>query len=132
MKKSLFVLFGMMFLFNGVAQAEQRCGECVCGSYSKDNFMGGFVDSDLKPMSVDEVDKMSDDSYVFMVGHIVKQVGDEKYEFSDGTNSIILKIKPKIWQGQKVTPKDKIMIMGEVDKDFVSKREVKVKSLKLI
>ena len=44
MKKSLFVLFGIMFLFNGVANAEQRCGECVCGNYSKDSLMGGFVD----------------------------------------------------------------------------------------
>ena len=132
MKKSLFIFWGIMFLMSGVANAEQHCGECVCAGYSKDYLMGGFVDNNLKPMSVDEVDKMSDDSYVFMVGYIVKQVGDEKYEFSDGTNSIIIKIKPKVWQGQKVTPKDKIMIMGEIDKDFVREREIKVKSLKLI
>ena len=93
---------------------------------------GGFVDNSLKPMSVNEVDKLSDDSYVSMVGHIVRQTGEDKYEFSDGTNSIILKIKPKVWQGQKVSPKDKIMVMGEVDKEFVGKRMVKVKALKIV
>lgn len=133
MKKILFVLLCSNLLLISNAYAGYRCGECVCmGERESMQEGGGFVDNSLKPMSVNEVDKLSDDSYVAMVGHIVRQTGEDKYEFSDGTNSIILKIKPKVWQGQKVSPKDKIMVMGEVDKEFVGKRMVKVKALKIV
>lgn len=133
MKKILFVLLCANLLLISNVYAGYRCGECVCmGERESMLEGGGFVDNSLKPMSVNEVDKLSDDSYVAMVGHIVRQTGEDKYEFSDGTNSIILKIKPKVWQGQKVSPKDKIMVMGEVDKEFVGKRMVKVKALKIV
>lgn len=131
MKKALYILMLGMCCATGAMADGYGCGSCVCSGGNKEMIMGGFVDNSLKPMSVAEIEKQSDDTYVAMVGNIIKQVGDDKYEFSDGNNTIVVKIKPKVWQGQRVTPNDKVMIMGEVDRDFTSK-EVKVKQLKLM
>lgn len=133
MKKRVFVLVSCLFVaLNSYANDGYSCGACMCKNNKHEMMGGGFVDNALKPMSVAEIEKQSDDTYVAVVGNIIKQVGDDKYEFSDGSNSILVKIKPNVWQGQRVSPKDKVMIMGEVDREFVGGKMIKVKQLKLM
>lgn len=133
MKKFLFLLV-VSVLFYGQALAKHQGGmhDKSCNMHKvSENFGGGFIDTSMEPMSIAEVKKLSDDSYVVMSGHITKRLGEKKYDFSDGTDNIVIKIKEKVWRGQKVTPKDKITIYGNLDKDFTS-NEINVKSLKII
>ena len=76
---------------------------------------GGFEGPGLAPVSVAEAKKLRDDTNVVMIGNIVKSIGDEKYEFTDGTDVIIVEIDNDLWNGVKITPNDKIEIQGEVD-----------------
>jgi len=92
---------------------------------------GGFVDANATPMSISEVNKMPEDSYVTMQGYITKRVGDKLYHFSDGNTEIPVEISNKVWQGQTITPKDKVMIFGEIDRED-GNRVIEVKSLMMM
>ena len=61
-------------------------------------------------------------------GKIEKQLGHEKYQFSDGTGTIVLDIDDKRWRGLTVGPEDTVVITGELDKDFTS-LEIEVKKI---
>ena len=92
--------------------------------------MGGFQGPGLEPSSVAEALKLNDDTPVVLVGQIEKSLGDEKYLFKDATGSVTIEIDNDDWRGVNVTPKDTIVIQGEVDKDFF-KTEIDVDSVAL-
>ena len=92
--------------------------------------MGGFQGPGLQPSSVSEALKLNDDTPVVLVGQIEKSLGDEKYLFKDATGSVTIEIDNDDWRGVNVTPKDTIVIQGEVDKDFF-KTEIDVDSVAL-
>ncbi|SQI42381.1 Uncharacterized conserved protein [Providencia alcalifaciens] len=68
---------------------------------------------------------------LFYAENLVKQLDKKHYEFTDGTGTITVEISQKRFNGVNVTPKDKIEIRGEVDKDWNSK-EIDVKQLQII
>lgn len=78
------------------------------------------ADTPQKTVSVASVLKMRDDAFVTIQGKILKQIGDEKYLFTDGKTEIIVEIDDELLLNITVTPKDKVQITGEVDKDFNS------------
>lgn len=133
MKKFLFLFMAGTFLC-GSAEAKHwcQCDECKPVAEYKmfQARSGGFVDADAKPMSIAEVMKLSDDAYVTMSGYITKRLSDDEYNFTDGNNNVTLEIKGKVWRGLTVTPKDKIIIVGEVDKDLTSFK-IEVKSVSM-
>ena len=92
--------------------------------------MGGFQGPGLQPSSVAEALKLNDDTPVVLVGQIEKSLGGEKYLFKDATGSVTVEIDNEDWRGINVTPKDTIVIQGEVDKDFF-KTEIDVDSVAL-
>lgn len=92
--------------------------------------MGGFQGPGLEPSSVSEALKLNDDTPVVLVGQIEKSLGDEKYLFKDATGSVTIEIDNDDWRGVNVTPKDTIVIQGEIDKDFF-KTEIDVDSVAL-
>ncbi len=92
--------------------------------------MGGFQGPGLEPSSVSEALKLNDDTPVVLVGQIEKSLGGEKYLFKDATGSVTVEIDNEDWRGVNVTPKDTIVIQGEVDKDFF-KTEIDVDSVAL-
>ncbi len=92
--------------------------------------MGGFQGPGLEPSSVSEALKLNDDTPVVLVGQIEKSLGDEKYLFKDATGSVTVEIDNEDWRGVNVTPKDTIVIQGEIDKDFF-KTEIDVDSVAL-
>lgn len=72
---------------------------------------------------------MSDDTWVMLQGNIEQRIGDETYTFRDATGTLTVDIDRKRWNGQTVTPKDKVQLEGKVDKDWNSV-EVDVKTVK--
>ena len=92
---------------------------------------GGFSGPNSSETTVAKALELSDDSWVVLRGNIVKQVGHEHYEFTDGTGTITIEIDQKRWKGINVTPNDKVEIRGKIDKDWNS-REVEVKQIQLI
>lgn len=60
----------------------------------------------------------SDDMPVTLTGHISHSLGGENYTFSDGTGSITIEIEHDKWFGVQVTPETKVIIQGEIDKEF--------------
>lgn len=91
---------------------------------------GGFQGPGLAPSSVAEALKLNDDTPVVLVGQIEKSLGDEKYLFKDASGSVTVEIDNEDWRGVTVTPKDTIVIQGEIDKDFF-KTEIDVDSIAL-
>jgi len=80
---------------------------------------GGYVGpSDSKTVTVAAAKKMRDDTHVVMVGKLTRQLGGERYEFTDSTGSIIVEIDDDDWRGLTVGPEDTVRIWGEVDRDF--------------
>ena len=92
--------------------------------------MGGFQGPGLQPSSISEALKLNDDTPVVLVGQIEKSLGGEKYLFKDATGSVTVEIDNEDWRGVNVTPKDTIVIQGEIDKDFF-KTEIDVDSVAL-
>lgn len=91
---------------------------------------GGFQGPGLAPSSVAEALKLNDDTPVVLVGQIEKSLGDEKYLFKDASGLVTVEIDNEDWRGVTVTPKDTIVIQGEIDKDFF-KTEIDVDSVAL-
>lgn len=60
----------------------------------------------------------SDDTPVTLTGYLVKSLGNEHYEFKDNTGTIEVEIDHDKWLGLQATPKTKITINGEIDKEF--------------
>lgn len=70
--------------------------------------------------SIDKVLKMPDDAFVTIEGNIVKQVGNEKYLVQSGKSTIVVEIDDELLMNITVTPKNRVRISGEVDRDFKS------------
>ena len=118
MKKFLFLLMaGTMLCGGAYAKHDCDCSDCR-------------AKMERKMMTGGQVQKLSDDAYVTMEGYITKRLSDDEYNFTDGTNNVTVEIDDKDWRGLKVTPKDKIIVNGKVDKDLTSFK-VEVKSLTL-
>ncbi|WP_111779116.1 YgiW/YdeI family stress tolerance OB fold protein [Pectobacterium parvum] len=81
---------------------------------------GGFTDSQSSLTTVDKAKDLRDDSWVTLRGNIEKRIGDENYLFRDSTGTMEVEIDHKRWNGQMVSPNDKVEIQGELDKDFNS------------
>jgi uncharacterized protein (TIGR00156 family) len=73
-----------------------------------------------KLYSVSSVKQLSDDTDVSLEGYITKRLSNDEYLFKDHTGEIQIEIDEKDFRGINVTPKDKIIINGEVDKEFNS------------
>ena len=90
---------------------------------------GGFSGPSAALTTVDKVKSMSDDTWVMLQGNIEQRVGDDTYTFRDASGTLTVEIDRKRWNGQTITPKDKVQLEGKVDKDW-SNVEVDVKTIK--
>ncbi len=61
---------------------------------------------------------MADDAFVIIQGNITQGLGDEKYVFTDGKDTITVEIDDEDWKGLNVGPDDVVVITGEVDKSW--------------
>lgn len=95
---------------------------------------GGFRGPDsLRLVTVAEAGQLGDDTAVKLQGHIVRALGDGRYEFKDQTGTITVEIEREDWNGVEATPETLIEIQGEIDKDWYrSGVEVDVDSVRLV
>jgi len=92
---------------------------------------GGFTGNTTALSTVKDAQSMKDDQCVMLEGYIDQRTGHDKYIFRDDSGTINVDIDNDRWQGQNVSPKDKVRLEGEVDKDWNSV-EIDVKSIKII
>jgi uncharacterized protein (TIGR00156 family) len=83
---------------------------------------GGFdgPGATSRVVPVTTVNDMEDDTKVILEGYLIKQIRDEHYIFKDNTGEIEVEIDDEDFRGANVTPKTKLRISGEVDKDWES------------
>lgn len=87
--------------------------------------------SGLRPITVAEVLKSGkDDQQVLLQGVLLKKVGHEKYEFSDGTGTIRVEIDDKIFPREPIDEKTRIEIVGEIERDFMTSPEIDVDAVR--
>lgn len=123
MKKIFLVLFTMFASLN-LANAQ-------FDTAAPANSGGGFEGPGapiMAPITVEQALSARDDAIVVLVGKITTSLGDEKYIFADSTGEVIIEIDDEDWHGVKVTPDNTIEIVGEVDKEFMEKTKIEVKS----
>ncbi len=81
---------------------------------------GGFNGPSAIPVlnTVKAASQADDNAAVELTGHIISSIGKEDYMFKDATGEMKIEIDHKDWHGMTVTPATKIIIRGEVDKDW--------------
>ena len=90
---------------------------------------GGFSDGNAKMGAVNTVAQAKDayeDTPVTLTGYITRQVDNDEFYFKDSTGEIKIEVEDYAWNGQNVTPKDKITIKGKIDKNDWGRAEVEV------
>jgi uncharacterized protein (TIGR00156 family) len=101
----------------------------VCAAGAEGWRGGGYTGpSSINVSKVNEVKAMPHDADVVMEGKIESYLGNEKYLFNDGSDSITLEIDHDVWNGLEVGPDDVIIIYGEVDKKF-QRLEIEVEKI---
>lgn len=73
-----------------------------------------------------------DDQDVQLQGHLLRQISNDKYVFSDGTGEIVAEIKAKRLPNEPINEKTLIQIAGEVDTGFSRPPEIEVDSVRLV
>lgn len=89
---------------------------------------GGFVDNDANLTTAAKVKDQKDDSWVKLRGNITERLSDDRYLFRDTTGTVNVEIDHKRWNGQTITPQDKVEIQGKVDKEW-NEFEIDVKQV---
>lgn len=92
---------------------------------------GGFVGPNGTVTTAANAKSMRDDTWVTLRGNIVERVSDDLYIFKDSSGTVNVDIDHKRWNGQVITPQDKVEIHGEVDKDWNSV-EIDVKQIRKV
>lgn len=103
-------------------------GEALAQGGFSQQAAGGYTGPAAPVVTVAEAQKLGDDTPVVMTGKIEKNLGGEKYLFTDKTGSITIEIDNEDWKGISVNEKDTVEIRGEIDKDFTN-REVDVDTI---
>lgn len=78
------------------------------------------------------LDSGKDDQLATLEGYIVQQVKHEKYMFRDSTGEMLVEIDDEVFKGQRVDPKTKVRIDGELERDFMEKDKVDVYNLTIL
>ncbi|MGY4562727.1 uncharacterized protein (TIGR00156 family) [Erwinia sp. TECH1] len=122
MMKKTAALFALAALVSGPVFAAQNGGfsDPSAPTAPTANVQKGGFSGDETVVTVKQAQDMKDDAWVTMRGNIEKRVSDDDYIFRDATGTMKVDIDHKRWEGQNITPKDKVEIQGELDKDFNS------------
>lgn len=73
-----------------------------------------------------------DDQRVTLQGKVTRHIGGDKYLFTDGTGEIRVDIDDHQFPPQPINEKTTVVIMGEVDSDFMQHVEIDVKSMRVV
>ncbi len=67
-----------------------------------------------------DVKNLRDNQYITLKGYIISKIGNEKYMFKDESGTIQVEIDDKDWSGLNVGATDRVILQGEVDRDWNS------------
>jgi len=73
-----------------------------------------------------------DDVAVTFEGYLIKKIANKKYIFSDGVAQIRVDIDPKHFPTTPINEKTRVVIRGEVEKDFMESPEIDVDSVSVV
>ncbi|WP_420864723.1 YgiW/YdeI family stress tolerance OB fold protein [Photorhabdus australis] len=127
MMKKTFVTTALIALFSTPLMAQTS--HMQSGGFSGPNVeqlqtqtapQGGFIDNNVKISTTEQVKNMWDDSWVVLEGNIESRIRGDHFIFRDNTGVIEVEIDHKYWNGQTITPQDKVRLEGEVDKEWSS------------
>jgi len=119
MMKKTAALLAIAALVSGPVFAAQTGGFNDPAAPAAKTQQGGFSGQEAV-VTVKQAQDMPDDAWVTMRGSIEKRISDDDYIFRDETGTMKVDIDHKRWEGQNITPKDKVELQGELDKDFNS------------
>lgn len=77
-------------------------------------------------VTVKQASALKDNSRVQLTGHVVKALGDEKYQFRDSTGTITVDIDDELWQGKALSATAVVTLLGEVDIDYKPTKRVEI------
>ena len=85
-------------------------------------------------MSVKQIlDDPRDDQKVTVRGHLLRQIDDDEYIFSDGTGEIVVEIDDDDFpRGETVDERTVVELFGEVDVDNRRDPEIEVDNVRII
>ena len=81
--------------------------------------------------TVAKANEAPDDTVVAIEGFIVKQLTQETYTFQDDTGQISIEIDQEDMPVQKITPKTKLKIYGEIDTEMMT-RQISVERMEIL
>ncbi len=113
MKKVLFIL-GLILAFN--------LSLTSFGAYTGLNSQkGGYIGAkDIKYTLAKDVKNLKDNEYITLKGYIISKVGNEEYTFKDESGTVLIEIDDEDWGGINVGSSDKVILEGEVDREWNS------------
>ncbi|WP_313684307.1 YgiW/YdeI family stress tolerance OB fold protein [Pantoea sp.] len=111
-------LFAIVALVATPVLAAQQGGFVDPNAPAVPSQAGGFQAGNTSVVTVKQAEEMKDDSWITVRGSLEKQIGKEDYLFRDETGSMKVEIDHKHWNGQTISPKDRVELTGELDKDF--------------
>lgn len=85
--------------------------------------------SAIAPLAIQSVKQaltLKDDTKVQLKGYIVKDVGDEKYQFRDQTGTITVEVDDELWHSKPISAKTPVTIIGEIDVDYKPEKRIEV------
>ena len=89
--------------------------------------------SKAQPVStVEQVQKMPDDTNILLEGMIVEQIGRNAYTFKDNTGTIPVEIEMDEWNGFEVSDTTPVRIYGEIDVEGMGARQIDVQSVSIL
>jgi len=112
-KKRLITALGLLVFFVFSANAQQGGFN---GPGNQPGDQGGGFSGPSAVTTVAQAKRLRDDTHVLLRGNIQRALGDEKYQFSDGTGVITVDIDRRVWGALSVTENDTVEISGEIDR----------------
>ncbi|CAE6881972.1 Protein YgiW [Vibrio sp. B1REV9] len=117
MKKAIAILISSVVLSASVLASENTIDQQGMLATSG-GFDGPSQNDTLNTVEdVMNADWLVDGNKVTLIGHITMSLGNEQYTFADKTGQMTIEIDDDEWDGQNITPKDQVKIVGEIDKN---------------
>ncbi len=82
-----------------------------------------FQPTSVKVNTIKDIANKKDDEIIVLRGSIEKALGDEKYLFNDGTDTVVIEIDSDDFRGVVVSAGELIQITGDVDKGGIFKAD---------
>jgi uncharacterized protein (TIGR00156 family) len=120
-KKTIIFFIALLFTTNAYTSPYEYSQKENSGGFDGPRvFQGGFdgPGAILKLITVKSAKGMRDDARVTLEGYLINQIREEYYTFKDDTGEIVVEIDYKHFGDTIVTPRTKIRVTGEVDKEW--------------